>query len=104
MAGPPFTVACVQHTAGPDPEPNIAAVSDLIRRARDAGADFITTPEASNFIESGQKRRDKARREADDPFLAAMRDLARETGAWILVGSLVIDPSGEAGGAGGATR
>src|SRR6202451_1776532 len=104
MAGPPFTVACVQHTAGPDPEPNIAAVSDLIRRARDAGADFITTPEASNFIESGEKRREKARREADDPFLAAMRSLARETGAWILVGSLVIDPSGEAGAAEGETR
>jgi predicted amidohydrolase len=97
MSGAPFTVACVQFTAGPDPEPNIAVVSELIRRARDQGADFITTPEASNFIESGQKRRDKARREADDPFLAAMRDLARETGAWILVGSLVIDPAGEAG-------
>jgi len=98
-----FAVACVQFTAGPDPEPNIAAVSELIRRARDAGADFITTPEASNFIESGQKRREKARREADDPFLTAMRELARETGAWILVGSLVIDPSGEPG-AGDETR
>jgi predicted amidohydrolase len=99
----PFTVACVQFTAGPDPEPNIATVSELIRRARDAGADFITTPEASNFIESGNKRREKARREADDPFLAAMRALARETGAWILVGSLVIDPAGEPG-AGDETR
>src|SRR5579863_5338466 len=99
-----FTAACVQFTAGPDPEPNIAAVSELILRARDAGADFITTPEASNFIESGQKRRDKARRESDDPFLATMRELARETGAWILVGSLVIDPSGEAGAAEGENR
>jgi deaminated glutathione amidase len=104
MAGVPFTVACVQFTAGPDPEPNIAVVSELIRHARDQGADFITTPEASNFIESGQKRRDKARREADDPFLAAMRELARETGAWILVGSLVIDPAGEAGAAEGEDR
>ena len=33
----------------------------------------------------------------EDPFLAGMRDLARETGAWILVGSLVIDPAGEPG-------
>jgi predicted amidohydrolase len=104
MTAAPFTAACVQFTAGPDPEPNIATVSDLIRRARDAGADFITTPEASNFIESGQKRRDKARREADDPFLAAMRDLARETGTWILVGSLVIDPTGEPGAAEGENR
>ncbi|MBV9551289.1 MAG: carbon-nitrogen hydrolase family protein [Alphaproteobacteria bacterium] len=103
-SGSPFTVACVQFTAGPDPEPNIAVVSDLIRRARDAGADLITTPEASNFIESGEKRREKARHEADDPFLDAMRELARETGAWVLVGSLVIDPAGEPGAEPGENR
>jgi deaminated glutathione amidase len=90
-----FTAACVQFTAGPDPEPNLRTVSDLIRRARDAGADFIMTPEASNFIESGRRRREKARREADDPFLAGMRSVAQETGAWLLIGSLVIDPVGE---------
>src|SRR5262249_31818461 len=94
-----FTVACVQFTAGPDPEPNLRVASDLIRRARDAGADFITTPEASNFIESGRRRRETARAEAADPFLAGMRAIARETNAWLLIGSLVIDPSGEPGAA-----
>jgi predicted amidohydrolase len=97
-----FTAACIQFTAGPDPEPNLRQVSELIRRARAAGADLIMTPEVSNFIESGRRRRDKARREADDLFLAGMRDLARETGAWILVGSLVIDPAGEPGAEPGA--
>jgi len=100
----PFTVACLQFTAGPDPEPNLRMVADLARRARDAGADFITTPEASNFIETGKRRRDKARREADDVFLAGMREVARETGAWLLLGSLVIDPAGEPGAADGETR
>jgi deaminated glutathione amidase len=99
-----FTAACVQFTAGPDPEPNLRVVSDLIRRARDAGADFITTPEATNFIESGRRRREKARPEADDPFLAGMRGLARETGAWLLLGSLVIDPAGEPGAGAGEER
>jgi len=92
----PFTAACIQFTAGPDPEANLKTVTGLVRQARDAGAGFIATPEVSNFIESGKRRRDKARREADDLFLAGMRDLARETGAWILVGSMVIDP-GESG-------
>jgi predicted amidohydrolase len=100
----PFTAACLQYTAGPDPEPNLRLVVDLARRARDAGADFIMTPEASNLIESGRKRRDKARREADDPFLAGMCELARETGAWLLLGSLVIDPAGEAGAEPGESR
>jgi predicted amidohydrolase len=99
-----FTAACVQFTAGPDPEPNLRAVSDLIRCARDAGADFIATPEASNFIESGTRRREKARREADDPFLAVMRSVAQETGAWLLIGSLVIDPTGEPGAVAGEAR
>ena len=99
-----FTAACIQFTAGPDPEPNLRQVADLVRRAREAGADLIMTPEASNLIASGRQRRDNARREADDPFLAGMRDLARETGAWLLLGSLVIDPSGEPGATEGETR
>jgi predicted amidohydrolase len=99
-----FTAACIQFTAGPDAEPNLRAVSDLIRRARDAGADFIMTPEASNFIETGRRRREKARPEADDPFLAGMCGLARETGAWLLIGSLVIDPAGEPVAPPGETR
>ena len=99
-----FTAACVQFTAGPDIEPNLRQVADLVRRARDAGADFIMTPEVSNLIESGRRRREKARREADEPFLAGMRELARETGAWLLLGSLVIDPAGEPGADPGENR
>ena len=53
-----FTAACIQFTAGPDPEPNLRQVSELIRQARAAGADLIMTPEVSNFIESGRRRRD----------------------------------------------
>src|ERR1700719_1147049 len=90
-----FTAGCIQFTAGPEPEANLRQVGDLVRRARAAGADFIMTPEASNLIESGKRRRDKARREADDLFLAGMRELARELGIWLLLGSLVIDPAGE---------
>ena len=99
-----FTAACVQFTAGRDWETNLRTVADLTRRARDAGADLILTPEVSNFIETGKGRRDKARTEPDDPFLAGMRDLARETGAWLLLGSLVIDPAGEPGTADGEKR
>ncbi len=100
----PFVAACIQFTAGPDPEPNLRVVGDMVRRARDRGADLIMTPEATNFIESGRRRREKARREADDPWLAGARGLARETGAWLLLGSLVIDPDSEPGAAAGETR
>jgi deaminated glutathione amidase len=105
MTGEPFTAACIQHTAGPDPEPNLRHVASLIRRARDeAGADFVMTAEASNFIESGRRRRDKARPEAADPFLIGMRELASALGIWLLLGSLVIDPLGEPGAETGDDR
>jgi predicted amidohydrolase len=104
MSGSPFTAALIQFTAGPDPEPNIRAVSEMIRRAREDGADFVMTPEVTNFIESGRRRHDKAHRESGDPALAAFRALARETGAWLLLGSLVIDIAGEPGVEEGETR
>jgi deaminated glutathione amidase len=99
-----FIAACIQFTAGPDPDTNIRTVAEMIRRARDDGADFVMTPEVTNFIETGPRRREKARRESDDPALAAFSELARETRIWLLAGSLVIDIAGEPGLAEGERR
>jgi predicted amidohydrolase len=96
MTGAAFTAACIQFTAGGEPEANLAAVAALIRRARDAGAELILTPEVTNFVASGRRRRDLACREAADPVLAGLRALAKQLGAWIAVGSLAIDIAGEA--------
>ncbi len=86
-----FTAACVQITAQRDFAPNIEATCDLVRRARDAGADLIMTPEITGMFEPNRELHlVKARDEAENPALAAFRELARETAAWILVGSLAI--------------
>ena len=91
-----FTATCIQFTAARDYEPNIRIVSDLMRRARDAGADFILTPENTGLIEPvGRLRREKARDEPNHPVLAALREVARETGVWLLIGSVAVDISGE---------
>jgi predicted amidohydrolase len=93
-----FTVSCVQFTAARDYEPNIRAVSDLVRRARDGGADFVLTPENTGLMEPiGRLRREKARDEANHPTLAALRELARETGVWLLIGSVAVDIAREPG-------
>jgi predicted amidohydrolase len=90
MAGS-FKVACVQTNAARDPEPNVRAASELVRRARAAGADFILLPEIVNMLEPKRALLlEKAKSEIDDPALAQFRDLAAGTGAWLLVGSLVI--------------
>ena len=97
VTGQPFTVACVQINAGREPDANIRAVSDLIRRARDGGGEFILAPEMVNMLEPKRELLlAKARLEADDPALAAFRDLARETGAWLLAGSLALRADDEA--------
>jgi predicted amidohydrolase len=93
-----FTASCIQFTSARDYEPNIRVVSDLVRQARDGGADFVMTPENTGLTEPvGKLRREKARDEANHPVLAALRDVAQETGVWLLIGSLAVDLSREPG-------
>jgi len=100
-----FTASCIQFTSARDYEPNIRVVSDLIRRAREAGADLVLTPENTGLTEPvGKLRREKARDEANHPVLAALREVARETGVWLLIGSLAIDLSREPSEAEGERR
>jgi deaminated glutathione amidase len=92
----PFVAACVQFTASRDYEPNIRTLGTLIRRAREGGADLVLTPENSGLIEpDGRLRREKAREEANHPALSALKEIAQETGVWLLLGSLAIDLSRE---------
>lgn len=91
MATEPFRVACVQTNSARDIEANIDPVRALVLQARNAGAQFILLPENVSMIEpDSRSMRAKARPEAEHPALAAFRDLARETEAWLLVGSLAI--------------
>ncbi len=94
--GKSFKVACVQNCAERDMAPSIAAITPLIRGAAAAGAELIVLPEMATMIEPRNDLvLEKAVPEAADPGLAAFRDLARETGAWILVGSLLLREPGE---------
>jgi predicted amidohydrolase len=71
--------------------PNIEAASTLVREARAKGAELIATPEIAGMFEPNRAAHlEKARHEADHPFLAAFRALAEETGAWLLIGSIAV--------------
>ena len=86
-----FRLACIQTNSGGDMERNIAAASTLVREARDGGADLIALPEVVALIEPDRARLvATAPEEAHHPALIAFRDLARETGAWILGGSISV--------------
>ncbi len=91
MVTAPFKAACIQTNSARDVAPNLEAVAPLVRAARDAGADFILTPENVSMLEPRSRLlREKAMPEEDHPALPAFRDLAREVGAWLLVGSLAV--------------
>ena len=91
-----FKAACIQLNAGREVEPNMRAASELVRRAREAGADLIMTPEVSDMMEPKRAlREEKARPENAHPMLAAFRDLARETQAHLLLGSIVVRLEGD---------
>ena len=91
MSSRKFRAACIQMRCGEEPVENIRAAEDLIRKARLAGAEFISTPENTSFmaVDAGAKLA-LARSEPDDPALKSMSSLAKELGIWLLIGSLAI--------------
>jgi predicted amidohydrolase len=90
-----FKAACIQFTAGREIGPNIERLLPLMRRARDAGADLIALPENTTMIEPiAAQSLAKALPEEAHPAVPAFAALARETGAWLLAGSLTIRMDG----------
>lgn len=86
-----FTAACVQVNAGEDMAANLSVASDLIRQARAAGAELIMTPEnVAQMSFDKEKLRLNAVDEDDHPGVRVFSDLAVETGAWLMAGSLAI--------------
>jgi len=76
----------------------LAHVAPLVREAAAAGATFIATPEGTNIL---QKDRDQLlpqlKRLEDDIVVAGLRQAAKDTGAWVLIGSaLVLREDGKA--------
>jgi len=85
-------VACLQISAGREVDPNLQTIGDMARRARDGGAGFILTPEVSVMLEPKREPKfAKAEDEANNPHaIPFLADLARETGAWLLCGSMAV--------------
>ena len=91
-----FTVACVQVNAGNDMAENTAVSVDMVRQARAAGADLITTPENLTMMEHrSEETRAKAMTERSHSALKTLSELAGELKVWLLVGSLGIRAGGD---------
>jgi predicted amidohydrolase len=84
-------VAAIQMTSGHVVEDNLAAAAELLREAKDLGADIACLPENFSFI--GLKDADKlkvAEADGEGPIQEFLHDTARRLGLWILGGTTVI--------------
>ena len=91
-----FKASLIQTNVSNEIAENVAFVQEQARLARDAGADFIMTPENTGLIGANRTETlEKAQTEESHAMLAAARASARETGAWFLLGSIHVRVPGE---------
>ncbi len=90
-------IALIQTRTPAGPVAALAHVAPLIREAAAGGAKLILTPEATNFlIKDPTARAATLAFQDDDAVVVGLRDLARELGVWLLIGSAIVR-SGHAG-------
>ncbi len=86
-----FKAAMIQMRSGLSPAANLDEGVRLIGEAKAAGADYVQTPEMTNLLAANREQLFSAIAEEDaDVSLAAYRELARQLGIFIHVGSLAI--------------
>ena len=91
-----FRAGLIQTNVSNEMAENVVFVREQARRARDAGADFVMTPENTGLIGANRAETlEKAETEDKHAMLAACRASARETGAWFLLGSIHVRVPGE---------
>ena len=84
-------VACLQLSGSEDLAANVTQAQDLLEQAVRQGAQFVLTPEVSNFISGDNSAIARlACAEEETLFLTAFREAAKNHGLWILIGSLLV--------------
>jgi len=82
-------VAALQMNSGTEPGPNLAALERLAREAAAQGARYALSPEVTVvFAENREGLRAVAGGWDDNPAIAQVAGIARDTGLWLHLGSL----------------
>ena len=94
-----FRAALVAMRSGVSPAANLDAAAALIKEAAGAGADYAQTPEMTNVMDVRRERLlDTVVAEENDASLARFRELARQFGIYVHIGSLAVKVSPERAG------
>jgi deaminated glutathione amidase len=96
MSAGTFKAAMIQMRSGLKPAANIDAAVRLINEAKSAGAEYVLTPEMTNILAAKREQLFGAIvAEEADPSFATLRELARQLGVYIHIGSLAVSLSPE---------
>ena len=88
-------IALFQAQSGIDPAANAERLVSAVTDAARGGAEMLFTPEMSGMLDRDRGRAlGKARQEADDLVLAAVREAAAKHGIWVHLGSLALRGKG----------
>ena len=91
-----FNAAMIQMRSGLDPTANLAAALKSINEAKEAGADYVLTPEMTNILAAKREQLfAKVVTEERDATLTTLREVARKLAIYIHIGSLAIKASPE---------
>ena len=83
--------ACIQLNSGTDIQENIEKAAALIIEAAQAGAEFVVTPENTDFIrQSPNLILETARTAEEHPGVVFFAELAKKLKIWLLIGSMKI--------------
>jgi predicted amidohydrolase len=89
-----FTVGLVGMRSSFTPADNLDTAVKLIGEAKANGADYVQTPEMTNIMDIRRERLlANVVPEESDTSLARLRELARQLGIWLHIGSLAIKVS-----------
>lgn len=91
MSGMNVTVACVQMNSGANMEENLVQAGGLIKDAAKEGAEFILTPENTDFM--GENQNDTVSRALEahnHQGILFFSQLAKQYGVWLLIGSMKV--------------
>ena len=91
-----FRAGLIQMRSGRNPASNLDAALKLIGEAKQAGADYVQTPEMTNIMELARDKLFTAIADEDqDICLVAFREIARKLALYVHVGSLAIKVSSD---------
>ncbi len=86
-----FNVACIQMNSGPNMQENLIQAGRLITDAANAGADFVVTPENTDFMRATADMSVKSAKPLDGHVgVEIFSSLAKDLGIWLLIGSMKI--------------